>query len=400
MKSSIITNITNKPYEKFLEYKEKINRNLSFEDEFKIIVDLLIDKLNCIKDFNSEINNSLLIMISFCKMNIENISTMNYNYETFGLANVKYSYISCWCNIINIMIYLDSYQRSLYKNLPKKFNFDRHSYIIYNLINRKDVIFIPVIDSLSFNDFIFVRGVPIFFIGINLDIQLADGFYQTSLEFMTHDFNHSRRMIYNNFRYYNENKSKYNNIENLYYDSTKFIENKIKPIISNNEITSLILFEIGHEKGFILVKDEIIEMLYSSVYINPYEFIKSNNIDYNNIKQYRNITNGYNSGINNVEKIENAKILYFDDEAPTVLSNVLNRSLDGHYNYLVDTNICLDTINKENILNSSIYILNKLDILTSNIKINILEENINNMDNIEYFDPNIPNINSKPEKNN
>ena len=131
-----------------------------------------------------------------------------------------------------------------------------------------DEILIPTYESFSADDMIEVRAIPLRFVGLSNDLLYVDEFWQTPIEFLGHDGDHSIRMAYEDERYCRENdisRDEYMEISNTFKDDYfKRIQINKEDTQEQKEIKKLkrvILFEITHEDSKPFMRDVIIQSL-------------------------------------------------------------------------------------------------------------------------------------------
>lgn len=208
----------------------------------------------------------------------------------------------------------------------------RYKYYLYDIIfnNNYNNIIIPTCSELNLTEFINIRSYPIYFVGVLDSTLYADGYKNTPLEFFYHDIQHTRRFIQETQTYYDryvKHRTYYHNrkpdsivsIEQFYDESYTF-KNKlmkyINAIINEDEKKCIILlvFEIVHEKAWVLTRNSLIRCI----------------ILYHDIFPIENYS--YDSNTNDV----NLKSVYFKD--PTTLSNIKHKLLYGFYDNIHNSN--------------------------------------------------------------
>ena len=131
-----------------------------------------------------------------------------------------------------------------------------------------DEIIIPTYEHLWATDLMRVRGIPIRFIGLSNDFLYVDEFWQSPLEFLWHDGDHSLRMAYEDAKYCEENNMTREDYikQSVSFSNSYLDEIKIKKTDSVEEkeikkLKKLILFEITHEDSKPFMKDVIISSI-------------------------------------------------------------------------------------------------------------------------------------------
>lgn len=151
------------------------------------------------------------------------------------------------------------------------FNHKYKNHIDQMLAKFPDEIIIPTYEHLWATDLMKVRWIPIRFIGLSNDFIYVDEFWQSPLEFLWHDGDHSLRMAYEDEKYCLENSLSPNELINI---STIFWNNLLEKIkikqtdsLAQKELKKLkkiILFEIVHEDSRPFMKDIITSAIQTS----------------------------------------------------------------------------------------------------------------------------------------
>lgn len=139
---------------------------------------------------------------------------------------------------------------------PPLYHSRRYEYYMHYLSAQSPGhIFFPTTLHLGVTDLLRVRGVPIGFIGVNMDVERVDGFYQSPYEFFMHDVNHSRRM----YQFGIEEAGREGLADEEFYARTaRYTAEKLIPLIAPRKeddaatrtarkVAKMILFEILHE---------------------------------------------------------------------------------------------------------------------------------------------------------
>jgi hypothetical protein len=132
-----------------------------------------------------------------------------------------------------------------------------HSHQMKGEVGAKELpyILLPTVSDLGIAELLKTSGIPMGFVGIQIDPSYVDGHWQTSLEFWFHDINHSRRMYEQQIslaKHYGMTLSAYIS------QCSQYVKEKITPMLSISSklteeeknikrILKVILFEILHE---------------------------------------------------------------------------------------------------------------------------------------------------------
>jgi hypothetical protein len=115
-----------------------------------------------------------------------------------------------------------------------------------------------------------VRGIPMRFIGLSNEFLYVDEFWQSPLEFLGHDGDHSVRMAYEDEKYCKENNiSREEFIETSiefsqsYLQEIKIQKTDTKEQKEIKKLKKLILFEVTHEDSKPFMRDVIIHALHT-----------------------------------------------------------------------------------------------------------------------------------------
>ena len=210
------------------------------------------------------------------------------------LAKVRkggFPYLSTVDAIERGLEFLDVYHRGIDPSRsPVLYHSGRYEYYLHYLKGTlPDHIMLPTLVSLGATDILKVRGVPVGFVGVNVDTSWVDGFYQTPFEFYIHDVNHSRRM----YLFFEELAKEHGmTIDQLAEHADQFVSEKLMPLIRINRTDSdavknhkrlikVLLFEILHEDALAPLK-EVIEkaVLREAGVMTPFEKIVKNRVVY------------------------------------------------------------------------------------------------------------------------
>ena len=139
--------------------------------------------------------------------------------------------------------------------------FHSHQYQYYSSYLKEELpkhLIIPTFYNLGATDLLKVRGVPIGFLGVNVECVWVDGFLQTPLEFWYHDINHTRRM----WQFFKEEAIRQRlSIDEFAQKSHRYVTEHLVPLITplpsdtydrvnQKRMIKIIFFEILHEDAF------------------------------------------------------------------------------------------------------------------------------------------------------
>ena len=275
-------------------------------------------------------------------------------------------------------------------------------------------IVLPTHEGIGATDFIKIRCIPVYVVGCNSEPEFADEYFNTSLEFFSHDVQHARRQLYYTEKqlYIENNKTERfakNNVSRSVFDINNdivlddidnlqikfaekmatFTKNIINPLLLlpkspnlmhkqplNNYVTTfnnnlakglrsmrkMILFEVLHEAALVTLPEIIINSILIDVHQTPIERVKVQ-------EPYVDIEN----------------ILYPD---PSTLSNVLYKIQGTFFDTLEER---AEFIVPTDYRNATIVALSALQILTELIKhvdpekIKTINSEIDNIKNPDYM---------------
>lgn len=139
------------------------------------------------------------------------------------------------------------------------------------------VILIPTFDNISATDLLKIRGIPVYLIGLSPDPVYVDEFWQSPLEFLIHDLNHSWKMMDMDDRFLAQYPALRR--EQLIVDSYQFNTGFLPGIAIQKtdteeqkemkKLKKILLFEVAHEDARPLLPQVVCETLLES---EGYEF--------------------------------------------------------------------------------------------------------------------------------
>lgn len=155
------------------------------------------------------------------------------------------------------------------KNLSTHFQ-KKYWYRYEELMRRiPEVIIIPTFDNISATDLMKVRGTPIYFIGVSTDPVYVDEFWQSPLEFLIHDLNHSWKMMDMDDKFFqkhpeisrDELMEKSNNFIREYFPNIAIQKMDTEEQRELKKLKKIILFEVAHEDARPLLPSIVSEAL-------------------------------------------------------------------------------------------------------------------------------------------
>jgi hypothetical protein len=155
------------------------------------------------------------------------------------------------------------------KNLSTHFQ-KKYWYRYEELMRRiPEVIIIPTFDNISATDLMKIRGTPIYFIGVSPDPVYVDEFWQSPLEFLIHDLNHSWKMMDMDDKFFQKHPEmsrhelieKSNNFIREYFPSIAIQKTDTEEQRELKKLKKIILFEVAHEDARPLLPGIISEAL-------------------------------------------------------------------------------------------------------------------------------------------
>ncbi|MET0356048.1 MAG: hypothetical protein ABW044_04675 [Cellvibrio sp.] len=155
------------------------------------------------------------------------------------------------------------------KNLSTHFQ-KKYWYRYEELMRRiPEVIIIPTFDNISATDLMKIRGTPIYFIGVSPDPVYVDEFWQSPLEFLIHDLNHSWKMMDMDDKFFQkypdvsraELIEKSNNFIREYFPTIAIQKIDTEEQRELKKLKKIILFEVAHEDARPLLPSIVSEAL-------------------------------------------------------------------------------------------------------------------------------------------
>ena len=157
----------------------------------------------------------------------------------------------------------------LEKNLSTHFQ-KKYWYRYEELMQRiPQLIIIPTFDNISATDLMKVRGVPLYFIGVSPDPIYVDEFWQSPLEFLIHDLNHSWKMMDMDDRYFARHPGR--GQDQFLQQADTFVHEYLPRIAIQKtdtqeqkeikKLKKIILFEVVHEDARPILPEIICEAL-------------------------------------------------------------------------------------------------------------------------------------------
>jgi hypothetical protein len=320
------------PIKTYIQMKNRIEKNInSYMPEFKGTIYFLLKKI--FQDDNKKIykylqkNQKIILDILFNK--IISINIKEYHHYTYKESIYLIEYLLEILEIYyrendNYDIFYHSYR---YKNLLKFMIEDKEFGLPHTILY-------PYFQNIDAIDFIKLRCVPIQLLGVVSKPTKGDQYINTPLEYFYHDMQHARRCTMETESYYNKyfmHKNYYTNrtfekIEkriDFYKYMNKYTNNIIIPLININEkdtehekgikhLMKMIIFEIIHEKGWVITNKSIIRNILLKYDKFPVE-------------------------IYTIKKNISSKIIFFDD--PTTLHNLFGKLNSGFYDEINNNNI-------------------------------------------------------------
>jgi hypothetical protein len=139
--------------------------------------------------------------------------------------------------IVKILDFYDIIIRSI-KEVPPYYHKYRYERYIEHCISIGGLFIIPTFAYIGATDLLKLRPYPLFPVGLSITLQFVDEFFQSPIEFFTHDINHIRRMYEANII-----DMKKNGIDNPtfvqmteYYQRSKTCLDKILGILENKPV--------------------------------------------------------------------------------------------------------------------------------------------------------------------
>ena len=325
--------LINNPIKEYLKLTEKLKKygpSASCKEEFAGTVGILIKFIFQNKDVIEFINNSKELTI-YQNIIINDLVAIHIE------GRHLYPYESTIYIIYELLKFVDIYYRSKSDQHTFYHTFRYKMYLDY-LINSgfPDVIVIPAAIPLTFIDFIKLRCIPVYLLGVSITPVYADQYMNTPLDFFSHDIQHSRRLLIETDRYYEvliknifyqTDRSNFSIISKLdFYKYMWEFTKHILKIIGTNKTKQLIIFEIIHEKAWPITRHSIIRNIqvgYDKFPVEELKISKSGKIYINNFifDDPTTLANLY------------YKLVYGFIDMPPTNSNLINKTKRS-YNYL------------------------------------------------------------------
>ncbi|MBC3882888.1 hypothetical protein H8K35_15950 [Undibacterium sp. LX40W] len=131
------------------------------------------------------------------------------------------------------------------------------------------LIIIPTFDNISATDLMKIRGIPLYFIGVSPEPVYVDEFWQSPLEFLIHDLNHSWKMMDMDDRYFARHPEL--SLDQFLQQANTFVHKYLPRIAIQKSDTQeqkeikklkkIILFEVVHEDARPILPEIICEAL-------------------------------------------------------------------------------------------------------------------------------------------
>lgn len=249
-------------YIKFVEKLKKYGSCASCKEEFAGSVGILIKFIFQSKEFIEFINSSNELKI-YQDIIINDLVAIHIE------GRYSYPYEATIYIIYELLKLIDIYYRSKSQQNTFYHSFRYKMYLDY-LLNAEfpNVIVIPAAIPLTFIDFIKLRCIPVYLLGVSTEPVYADQYLNTPLDFFAHDIQHSRRLLIETDRYYEvliknifyqTDRSNFSIISKLdFYKYMWDFTKKILKIVGSNKTKQLIIFEIIHEKAWPITRHSII----------------------------------------------------------------------------------------------------------------------------------------------
>lgn len=251
--------------------------------------------------------------------------------------------------IENSLRLLDKVERLTNPNAKPLYHFDKYLYHKQSLLADHDVIVFPIVESLTEEDLILMRSVPIGFVGVQFTTVLVDRHYQTPLDYWYHDMNHVRRMwgyLQLKLRLLGA-KTKRAKFE-VYRSMDRFVTNIILPQIlpakksesieemAIRKLIKMIVFEIFHESALNADAESLIaDMLRSGDVKQPFEhMIQSQKVGEDFENKYRTSSGNVASGSHHFSERDGTSpigLRFFMDRSLGLLATVYNKLTHGFY---------------------------------------------------------------------
>lgn len=279
-----------------------------------------------------------------------NFDIKQNNYPHHPPYELEYPYLPSLYTIEKIMSLLEPL---FINNNYNHYHSDRYLYHFYNIHNM-NYIYFPTIEKITIEDLNYIRPYPLGIIGINFDLEKADGYINSPLDYFYHDVNHIRR-----FESANKNYSKME--RNLLFDSEmycRFIQES-NDIINKIELNTglekkylhIIHFEFTHEFAYTPTKEDLLKALQHKIYNeSPFEHMIYDDFKQDNLEELR--MNNYNikSGYSQLNKKKyNGKIRYYFDNGPNFIVSCYNKINQRFYEpniNILDKNIFIELVIK------------------------------------------------------
>lgn len=251
------------------------------------------------------------------------------------------------------------------KLIEPLYHYDRYLYHWFTLIADPEVMMMPTTANIGFEDLLRLRSVQIGFVGVSTKTIRVDRHYQTPIDFWYHDVNHVRRMVgYLSLLMRQRKISTIKEKDQLYKELNEVIDKYIDHIILTKKPTGddkialamweretalkrilrVILFEMVHESALTPDRDTLFkELLRDHTVPQPFEYLSMVPGGVNGDKELIRMDNGsLFSGARRMGPLKEkygggpAHVIYINDRALSLLSNVKNKLIHGFYDSTYD----------------------------------------------------------------
>lgn len=359
--ASFVRSLIHNPLEGYNYIKNKFNSNtpalVSFE-EIGSTVNFLISSLNkdnisqfCKKcSFAERIKHNALLSLKQVQISFVTTPLKGLKYPHIPHILGSYPFQPTLNAIEETLNFYDCYTREIYQNmepnskemlLPPLYHTDRYRHYSQSTRHKSDFFTIPTHESLGLIDFIKIRGVPISFVGVNIDPVFNDAYYNSPLDFWVHDWNHSRRLRSYNHLFYEKHNININDgckylnsiVENVILPSIVISSSMNSKEIAIRKAMTLLYFEWLHEYAFTPDVNSLIEILnFKPGDPSPFEIMVTENDKDKDIELRRMPNFNIKSGISYFDtNDDNIKVKYFFDRGPNFLSSAYNKLTNWFY---------------------------------------------------------------------
>ncbi len=273
-------------------------------------------------------------------------------------------------------------KKSGYKGPPKLmslYHFNRYKYQQFGLLANPNVVIFPWSRTLSEEDLIRNRVVPLALTGTFFKTQRADRHHNTPLDFWYHDINHIRRMWGYDKKYAQTNGIRtwkgligdFRNRESFLEDLLTKTDPETKDPNVNDQEKKLrrmerdLMFETFHETALPAARSSLLNDIFRYKAVNqPFERLVQKETQTEFVRTFDgNVQSGANGLYSSFSLSEPIVVRYYWDRAPNYIANVDNKARWGFHGSVYsqrDDAYFTQFFNPENLAKATLTLLQKI----------------------------------------